>query len=43
LTGALKVKHKSRSRQKTLTFNGNIIRVGLNYRFGDYYAPLVTK
>jgi len=24
-------------------FNGNIIRVGLNYKFGNYYAPVVTK
>jgi hypothetical protein len=24
-------------------FTDNIVRVGLNYKFGDYYAPVVTK
>jgi outer membrane immunogenic protein len=24
-------------------FTDNIVRVGLNYKFGNYYAPVVTK
>jgi outer membrane immunogenic protein len=24
-------------------FTNNIVRVGLNYKFGNYYAPVVTK
>jgi outer membrane immunogenic protein len=24
-------------------FTDNIVRVGLNYKFGNYYAPVATK
>jgi hypothetical protein len=27
----------------TQRFTGNIVRVGLNYKFGNYYAPAVYK
>jgi outer membrane immunogenic protein len=27
----------------TANFRGDIVRVGLNYKFGNYYAPVVTK
>jgi outer membrane immunogenic protein len=27
----------------TTDFKGSIARVGLNYKFGNYYAPVVTK
>jgi outer membrane immunogenic protein len=28
---------------RTTHFTDNILRVGLNYKFGNYYAPVVTK
>jgi hypothetical protein len=24
-------------------FDGSLVRFGLNYKFGNYYAPVVTK
>ena len=29
--------------QSSTRFNGHVVRVGLNYKFNNYYAPLVTK
>ena len=28
---------------ETVSFTANIIRLGLNYKFGNYYAPVITK